>query len=84
MLNHGTGFMRDGQHIPLEEVYVEPPQEPNAPNTPDHYWYQQGKDDGIQSEREAIVAWLRRTMPSSIADLHDEATAIERGDHRAG
>jgi hypothetical protein len=54
-----------------------------APNTPDHYWYRQGKDDGAQSERERIVAWLRRTLPSSIADLHDEADAIERGDHLA-
>ena len=24
------------------------------------YWYRQGKDDGVQVERERILAWLRK------------------------
>lgn len=31
-------------------------------NTPDHYWYRQGKDDGVQMERERIAAFLNRAI----------------------
>jgi hypothetical protein len=39
--------------------------------------YQRGRI----AERIMIVAWLRDTMPSSMADLNHEADAIEAGDH---
>ncbi len=55
-----------------------------AANTPDHYWYRQGKDDGVQMERERIVFWLRNegieTAAWRAAVFH-LANAIERGDH---
>lgn len=51
----------------------------HAPDTPDHYWYRQGKDDGAQSERDAIVRWLRQYGPCGDGDSF--ADAIERGDH---
>ena len=33
-----------------------------------HYLYRQGKDDGVEAERAAIVAWLRR-YPKSVITL---------------
>ena len=39
--------------------------------------YQRGRI----AERIMIAAWLRDTMPSSMADLNYEADAIARGDH---
>lgn len=51
---------------------------------PNHYWYRQGKDDGIDQERGNIVEWLRSdrivlSMDGSKEDVI--ASAIEAGDH---
>lgn len=48
------------------------------------YWYRQGKDDGVEAERAAIVAWLRSdkivlSMDGSKEDI--VASAIEAGEH---
>lgn len=50
---------------------------------PNHYWYRQGKDDGIEQERGNIVEWLRYTWSKHIGDMECEATAhaIEAGEH---
>jgi hypothetical protein len=42
------------------------------------YWYRQGKDDGVQHERERVLAWLR-AKPERYARLL--ADYLERGDH---
>lgn len=53
---------------------------------PNHYWYRQGKDDGIDQERGNIIEWLMREeegYPSSqysgFAAMIRES--IEAGDH---
>ena len=51
---------------------------------PNHYWYRQGKDDGIDQERGNIIEWLRSdrivlSMDGSKEDV--VASAIEAGDH---
>lgn len=51
---------------------------------PNHYWYRQGKDDGIDLERGNIIEWLRSdrivlSMDGSKEDV--VASAIEAGDH---
>jgi hypothetical protein len=47
------------------------------------YWYRQGKDDGVQMERQNIVGWLRFGLddwPDYVSPA-DIAVAIEAGEH---
>ena len=47
-----------------------------------NYGYRQGKDDGIQSEREKIVAWLRgETGYAWSRDVIEACDSIEAGEH---
>jgi hypothetical protein len=43
--------------------------------------YRQGYADGVNDEREAVVAWLR--APSSSPYVHVVADDIDYGEHRA-
>jgi len=54
--------------------------------TPDRYWYRQGRDDGVQMEREHIVTWLREQWRTDMGVIEclDIADAIEAGEHLKG
>jgi chromosome segregation ATPase len=46
------------------------------------YWYRQGKDDGMQYERELVVAWLREQDGHGYDDMR--ADFVEAGEHLKG
>ena len=48
---------------------------------PNHYWYRQGKDDGIEQERGNTVEWLKKRAPAALHDPRMVANAIEAGEH---
>lgn len=56
------------------------------------YWYRQGREEGMDYERAAIVAWLRRLAFITLREdlrfanehasaLEESANTIERGEH---
>lgn len=73
------GCSRDG-YCACEDTFVELPGNDKA-SQDRAYWYRQGKDDGIEQERENIIEWLRLRAPAALHDPRMVADAIEAGEH---
>lgn len=71
------GCSRDG-YCACEDTFVELPGNDKA-SQDRAYWYRQGKDDGVEQERENIVEWLRQLDRHLSTDY--AAHAIEAGEH---
>ena len=73
-LAYGRGFMLDGKHVPLEDVFLYPREA-----------IVEAKEAGAAEERTKIVAWLRERdgFNDYYSELKDQwlSDRIARGEH---